>query len=233
VRGALAGAAGWAVEKLLKSLFPETLPPVLYRLTSVCETNAAGEAVDRVVEADIPQLPFGEGLDARLGALVDIAQGLKDFRQPTCSKCFKPVGDFATIHFVSEEPAGAAGDRLQKVFRYRDQAGSTLEDTVNHWETFSWQAGPVCVISKGLSWGTPQVWAATAEEGRRVIRHAAAIAGVDLDSPDHRWVITASADPRFGRAGTMRVRVSRGILQISKRPATNGPPLKGKFIPAP
>jgi hypothetical protein len=57
--------------------------------------------------------------------------------------------------------------RLVKRFRYRDQSGAQLEAHVAHWDSFRWEAGPVCVIHKGLEWGTPQVWAATAEEGKR------------------------------------------------------------------
>ncbi len=115
--------------------------------------------------------------------------------------------------------------RLVKRFRYRDQSGAQLEAHVAHWDSFRWEAGPVCVIHKGLEWGTPQVWAATAEEGKRVIRHAAEIAGVDLGDPRGNWVVTGSLNPRYGRAGEMAVRRLRGgFLAVTKRDGAAGLP---------
>jgi hypothetical protein len=115
---------------------------------------------------------------------------------------------------------------LRKLFRYRDQTARPLADHVDHWRDFVWQAGPVCVISKGLAWGVPQVWAKTAEEGKRVIRHAAAIAGVDLDVPEHTWIITGSRSPRYGQEGTMAVVQDRdGRFPITARDGSDGYPV--------
>ena len=66
---------------------------------------------------------------------------------------------------------------LRKILRFRCIAEVTLEQATEHWRGFEWDAGPVCVINKGHQWGVPQVWAASAEEGKRVIRHAGALAG--------------------------------------------------------
>jgi len=72
-----------------------------------------------------------------------------------------------------------------------------------------------------------QVWALDADEGRRVIRHAGEIAGVDPDA-EGEWLITASDDLRYGQTGTMRLARRRSwdgeILQISKRPGPDGLP---------
>jgi hypothetical protein len=113
---------------------------------------------------------------------------------------------------------------LRKVFRYRDQSGATLEEHTEHWRTFVWEAGPVCVIHKGAAWGVPQVWAASINEGKRVIRHAGAIAGIDPDS-EGEWIITGSLDPRYGKTGTMAVKVLRGgYLSVTKRSGPDGLP---------
>ena len=113
---------------------------------------------------------------------------------------------------------------LRKRFRYRDQTGATLEAHTEHWREFTWQAGPVCVIHKGAAWGTPQVWAASAEEGKRVIRHAGAIAGINPDGVGE-WVITSSKDPRYGKPGTMAVKpLGLGMVAVTKRPGPNGLP---------
>jgi hypothetical protein len=118
-----------------------------------------------------------------------------------------------------------AGERpLRKVLRYRDQTGASLESHTDHWRGFEWQAGPVCVIHKGASWGVPQVWAATVAEGKRVLRHAGLIAGVDPDQVGE-WVITGSLNPRYGRTGTMLVKgLANGAISVTKRDGPNGLP---------
>jgi hypothetical protein len=113
---------------------------------------------------------------------------------------------------------------LRKRFRYRDQTGASLEAHTDHWRGFIWEAGPVCVIHKGAPWGVPQVWAATAAEGQRVIRHAGAIAGVDPDAVG-QWIITSSSSSRYGKPGTMAPRdLGRGMIAVTKRDGPNGLP---------
>jgi hypothetical protein len=68
---------------------------------------------------------------------------------------------------------------------------------------FEWQAGPAIVTHKGASWGTVKVWAATETEGKRVIQHAAAIAGINL--ADGRFLISSTTHARYGRTGRMGV----------------------------
>lgn len=113
---------------------------------------------------------------------------------------------------------------LRKRFRYRDQTGRTLEEHTEHWRGFTWEAGPVCVIHKGAPWGVPQVWAASAAEGMRVLRHAGAIAGVNPDEVGE-WVITSSSSPRYGRPGTMAPKeLAPGVISVTKRNGPNGLP---------
>jgi len=118
-----------------------------------------------------------------------------------------------------------AGERpLRKVLRYRDQSGASLESHTDHWRGFEWEAGPVCVIHKGAAWGVPQVWAVTAAEGKRVLRHAGVIAGVDVDSQG-QWVVTGTLDPRYGRTGTMLVKgLANGAVSVTKRDGPSGLP---------
>ena len=103
------------------------------------------------------------------------------------------------------------GERpLRKVFRFRCIAEVTLEQATEHWRGFEWEAGPVIVTNEGHPWGKPQVWAASAEEGKRVIRHAGALAGVDPDAYPGRWSIATSTNPRFGKTGTMAPKILKG-----------------------
>jgi hypothetical protein len=207
-------------------LLTEQAPGALYRLKSVCEVNAEGEPIDRAVEVGVPGGAPLSTLMGRVDALADLMQGLKDFRQPVCD-CPKPevVGELVTVNFRSLEKPPGAKNFLRKQLRYRDQTGSPEATHIAHWLGFQWAAGPAIVASKGASWGIVQVWAATPAEGRRVLQHAASVAGVDLSQREHKFVDSASRDDRWGKAGTMRVEHTlSGTPCISKRPSADGPP---------
>jgi len=227
VRSALGGVAGALVKTLIDELLVEQVGGKVYRLTSVCETNAAGEPVDLVREVDIPSVSILQAAIYRLDAIEYLLQGLKDFKQPTCRK-LNYQGQLVSVDFKSDEVSPNGDKALRKLFRYRDQTDTPLPDHVAHWESFVWQAGPAIVIHKGAVWGVLKVWAADAEEGKRVIRHAGAIAGVNPDA-EGEWEITSSSDPRYGQPGTMRIATRKSwggqILQISKRPGPDGLPI--------
>jgi len=113
---------------------------------------------------------------------------------------------------------------VRKVLSYRDDSGSSHAATVAHWRDFTWTTGPVIVASVG-PWGTVQVWASSEAEGKRVIRHAASIAGFNPDDQrEGEWIVTESANPRYGKSATVRVKVRRGVAWISKRDGPNGAP---------
>jgi hypothetical protein len=127
-----------------------------------------------------------------------------------------------------------AGERpLRKTLSYRDLNGHTLETHTDHWREFEWEAGPVVVKHMGGRWGQLQVWAATAEEGKRVVRHAGEIAGVDPDA-EGEWFISLVQDDRYGKSGTMRVRpLGNGAISVTKRSGPNGLPQIVQPIPDP
>lgn len=115
--------------------------------------------------------------------------------------------------------------RVRKILGYRDRAGRSQAEHRAHWEGFTWNTGPVIVAAEGI-WGCCKVWAATAEEGKRVVRHALTFGGFDPDDrAQGRWIVTGTAHPRFGRAATVGVKVRRGVPWISKRDGQNGAPL--------
>lgn len=113
---------------------------------------------------------------------------------------------------------------LRKVLSYRDQNGHTLETHTEHWRGFTWQAGPIVVSHEGASWGKLQVWASTAEEGKRVIRHAGEIAGVDPDT-EGEWFIHTVQNTRYGRPGTMAPKhLGSGAISVTMRSGPSGLP---------
>ena len=195
-----------------------------YSMREPCDPDGDGQFVTIPVDFTGGLTQFG-ALSNRIDALAELMQAHKDLRQPICST--KPVltGEWVTVNFQSDA-ASPGGERpLRKVLRYRDQTAAPLEDHLAHWESFAWDAGPVIVISKNLSWGTPQVWAASVAEGKRVLSHAAQVAGVDLTDPQHEWVVTGSNDPRYGRTGRMRLDTRRGkFMRVTKRPGPSGLP---------
>jgi hypothetical protein len=199
-------ALEWTIKNALDQLFGPKLPATIYRLTSACEVDADGEALDRSVEVQIPQLQIGPGLAARLDALAQLDQGLKDFRQPVC-QAPATVGPVVNVRFESAVRTAAGDAPLRKEFRYRAPKGADMAAHRAHWKGFEWTSGPVMVISEGANWGKPRVWATSAEEGKRVLHHAAAVSGVDLSAAaGHRFVVREVLNPRYGQRLKMVLR---------------------------
>jgi hypothetical protein len=228
VKGALGSVLGAAINRLVDKLLEEKAPEVVYRLVSVCEKDAQGEAISDSREVSIPSLPVLDGLVARVDALDDLMQGLKDFKQPICEPepPAAPVGRNISIQFRSDGVSPFGEKPLRKVFRYRDPSLKDLEAHYNHWKDFEWESGPWMVISQGLEWGKPQAWAKSEEEGKRVLSHAAQIAGMNLNSSSHRWRVAEVVGYRERPVMKMRVhRDVNGRLWIAERTGPAGPPM--------
>jgi hypothetical protein len=119
-----------------------------------------------------------------------------------------------------------ADRQVRKILSYRDQSGASQAAHRAHWEGFTWRTGPVIVASVG-PWGCCQVWAASESEGKRVVRHAAAIGGWDPDDPSRgRWIVRTTSNSRYGRRATVGVKVRRGVPWISKRDGPSGAPTR-------
>ena len=164
--------------------------------------------------------PRFDDIDEKLD---DIKKELDEVKDCACDDP-KPelLGDWISIRFVSDgiSPNGTAP--LRKLFRYRSQSSRTEQQLRDYWAGFTWQAGPVIVQHKGTWWGTPQVWASSAEEGKRVLRFAAGEAGASPDT-DGEWIVTGSASPRYGMSGTMRIQQYRGRDWVTQRIGPSGP----------
>ena len=201
-------------------------PGVEYTLTGVCE---AGETQPTKT---VPIVPT-KGLNAvmaRVDALSILLQTHLGYKTPICgNEQISYEGEYRTISFISDERSPYGNDYLRKRLRYRSVSGLGLSGVVEHWREFTWQAGPICVTHKGASWGAPQVWAASAAEGKRVIRHAAIEAGMDTDQ-NGRWIISGSHNPRFGVSGTMRVNTRGGYYWITERLGSDARPLVHQLL---
>jgi hypothetical protein len=69
-----------------------------------------------------------------------------------------------------------------------------------------------------------QVWASSAAEGRRVIDHACAHAGIDPADPDGTFSAVEVHHPRFQRVSTWRVAERDGVPLVTSRSGPEGPP---------
>ena len=225
VSGAVGSVVGAAVNRLIDGLLEEKLPADVYRLVSVCEVDAQGEAVSQTREVQLPSVSKLDGIIDRLDAMEVLLQGLKDFKQPICGKK-KATGELVTVNFNSHPDEVPSKLQVTKQLRYRDQSGQPESFHVDHWRDFVWQTGPVIVTSRGAAWGVVQVWASTSDEGRRVISHAAAAASVSLGVPDHKWEITSPKDPRYGREATVYpIKFdATGLVMVCKRDGASGRP---------
>lgn len=117
---------------------------------------------------------------------------------------------------------GANGRPLRKRLSYRDMGGGDLESHTAGWIGFQWQAGPVQVLSVG-KWGKVQVYASSEAEGKRVIQHAAGLAGYDIaGDPTHEWVVGEHSGGRIGRSGTMAVKQLPGGVAVRIREGSDG-----------
>lgn len=209
---------------LLSDLLEQPIPGTTYSLTGVCEDVGTDEEQPETTW-QIPDALNFAAVIARLDTMDAMLQQHLAWRTPTCKR---PTlqGDWRTITFISDEASGTRGDRLRKRFRYRSLNGLGLPQVIDHWANFTWQAGAVCVQHAGATWGTPQVWAASIDEGKRVIRHAAGEAGIDPDK-NGRWVISGSSSARVGLPGTMRVCKKGGYYWITARDGPDGSPIVG------
>ena len=150
------------------------------------------------------------------------------WKTPICSP--EPVqleGDFRTISFRSDETSPYGKSRLRKRLRYRSLSGIGLGELVDYWKDFTWEAGSVVVGHVGASWGSPQVWAASADEGKRVLLHAAGEAGIDPNQVGE-WRIGSSNSARYGVSGTMRVDTTKGFYWITARDGASERPIVAK-----
>lgn len=224
LRKLAAGVAGNILADAIQELFEAPWAGVEYRIDPSC---TGADPAEQPVVVEIPPLKGQDAIITRLDALVPLLQAQKDLKQPICRDKPTVEGDWRTISFRSEQTSPFGKSRLRKRFRYRSVSGLGLEELVDYWASFSFEAGPVCVSHNGASWGNPQVWAATADEGKRVIRHAAGEAGLDPDQVG-QWQVSGSTNPRFGVSGTMKVDTTGGYYWITARLGSDERPIVAK-----
>ena len=132
-------------------------------------------------------------------------------------------GDWVSLRFDSQGPSPHSNRVVRKQLRYRSKSNAGLESITAHWTGFTWTSGPVIVQHKDTWWGTPAVWAVSEEEGKRVLRHAGAEAGINPDQ-EGTWVISESSNPRFGVSALVKMKYLDGGPWVTQRFGSSGPP---------
>ena len=216
-----ASAVGNAVVDALYDDLVETKYPTGSRsIYAACEYKQDGTKEEFSVT--FPEESWKNRVLTGLDAITDFQQQILYWKTPTCGGSLPgQTGTPYTINWVSDE-LNDHGNSLRKEFRYFDQSGKDLGEHFLHWKDFTWQAGPIFVGTEKTPLGKTHVWAESEAEGRRVIEHAATIAGVTL--PDDSWSVSVSRGGRVGQPGTMRLQRSDGRYWISTRKGPSGPP---------
>ena len=156
--------------------------------------------------------------------LVQVLQQHLNWKTPICEPEQPELeGRFVTIHFESDQDSPSGERPLRKLFRYRTKSSRSVGQLRDYWKDFVWQAGNTCVQHSGHTWGTPQVWAASESEGKRVIQHAAREAGFDPDQTG-KWTISGSDNSRYGMSGKMRRSMRLGDYWLTSRDGPSGFP---------
>ena len=202
---------------------PKEYDPDTYILKGFCEElNDDGEQPE--FSTPVMGGTFDVAVLSRLDAMQHLLQAHLGYKTPTCNVKPELRGDWVTAQWISDEASADSPLRLRKRTRYRSESGRSDAELAAYFAGFAWEAGPVCVKHVGAWWGTPQVWASSANEGKRVIRHLAGEAGIDPDSTG-RWEVGGSRNPRFGRTGTMRLRTIDGFPWVSSRDGSDMLPM--------
>ena len=215
-------------QELAKMSEPD-FEPGSFTMVAPCDVNEDGSPQARTWE--FPKGSFQQRMNAHQVAMMDMLQQHLVWKTPTCSDREKPEleGEWVTTRWQSTEKMVHSGVRLRKLFRYRTKSTRNLGQLSAYWESFEWRAGPVCVRHTGAWWGDPQVWAESEEEGQRVIRHAAAEAGIDPDQTG-KWATSSSRSPRYGMSGTMKILLKDGFPWVSAREGDSWPNTLAKAI---
>ena len=220
--GALAGAVLNQILDAIKEALAPVYNPATFTLTAPCDKDEEGNQLSTTWEFE--QGTFQQRSLTHQVALMEILQQHLNWKTPTCREA-RPEkrGTWISTHWISDAASPNSNRQIRKLFRYRSESTRTNDELQQYWADFEWTTGPVIVTHKGAWWGTPKVWAASAEEGQRVIRFAGGEAGLDPDQ-DGEWVFSSSDSPRYGVSLKVRLAEEQGERWVTRREGASGFP---------
>ena len=226
----LAGSTSAALNLIgdaLKEATRPSLPEGSFTLKAPCDVDEEGNPLEQTWV--YPSQKADERMIAHQITMLEALQTHLNWKTPTCNDRQPTVkeGQWVTTRWISDEKMDHSNRRLRKLFRYRTKSTRNIGQLSTYWKDFVWESGDVCVRHNGAWWGNPQVWAATPEEGQRVIRFAGAEAGLDPDQAGE-WAFSSSDSPRYGMSGTMRIQMHEGFPWVAKRDGAPWPNVLAK-----
>ena len=232
IQGAIGGATSFIVQQMLNQLFEKQLPLQQYTLRAVCDYDESGKLSEAVWTVPAQSL-----MDRLLGwqeAHNAFRQAAVNYKTPICVSNEKPelFLHWRSITFESDEYTETGNSRLVKRLRYRGSSPGDVVQLRDHWKDFEWDAGGVVVYHKGSPVGTPQVWAASVDEGQRVLRHAFGEAGIDPDQVGE-WGTSSSDNPRYGVSRRVKLKSIDGCWMATARSGPSGWPEAAVCSPDP
>jgi hypothetical protein len=220
-RGAAAGLAEFVVEQAMEALFGNQAE-ASFTLVAPCNKDEEGNPSTYTVE--FPSQSYSTRMLAWQVASADLLQQHLNWKTPICHEKPQLEGDWVTLRFESDEPSPNSNRVIRKLLRYRSKSGAELGSITDYWRGFTWTTGPVIVTHADAWWGQPKCWAVSADEGKRVLRHAAGEAGLDPDQVG-RWIISGSRDPRYGVSLPVKFADLDGGPWVTQRDGPSGPAL--------
>ena len=220
--GVLKNALGGALGNLLARALADLLNPVLsgseYEFIAPCDFTPDKEQLSVIYQ--LPSQKYQSRVVSQLTVLQEMLQQHLNWKTPICFG-HDPGTYKRSITFASCENTDNGNRRCTKRFGYRSNSPCTERQLFEHWRLFEWDTGPVVVQHSGSALGSPQVWATSIDEGKRVIHHAGREAGVDPDQVGE-WSIGGSDNPRYGVSHTVKLMQVRGLWQATQRKGSNG-----------
>jgi len=232
LRGAIQGATAAVVNKALGEYFATKYPEGTREIYAACDYKENGDP--ETFSITFPEEPYQERVLTALNAIVDFQQQILLWKTPTCSTSNKPdlFLHWRSITFESDDYTETGNRRLTKRLRYRGSSPGDVVQLAEHWRDFEWDTGGVIVYHKGSPVGTPQVWAASIDEGQRVLRHAFGEAGIDPDQVGE-WGTSSSDNPRYGVSRRVKLKVVDGCWMATARQGPSGWPEAAVCPPSP
>jgi len=223
IRGTVQGATQAVVAKALAELFKTKYPEGTREIYAACDYKENGDP--ETYSITFPEEAYQDRVLTALNAIVDFQQQILLWKTPTCSTSNKPdlFLHWRSITFESDDYTDSGNRRLVKRLRYRGSSPGDVVELREHWAGFEWDSGGVIVYHKGSPVGTPQVWAASIDEGKRVLRHAFGEAGIDPDQVGE-WGTSSSNNSRLGVSRRVKLKTIDGCWMATARPGSSGQP---------
>jgi len=218
---ALAGAGGNLLASAIKELVKPVITKSEFVFTAPCDVDEEDRHLQVVYQ--FPDQDYQARVLSQQAVIMEILQQHLNWKTPVCFGNDQAGKYWRSITFESTTYSDDSNSRLVKRFRYRSNSPGDVRQLAEHWRDFTWNTGGVIVKHTGSPLGSPQVWAASVDEGKRVIQHAGGEAGVDPNQTG-KWTVGGTNSPRYGVQRTVVLKQVDGCWMATARQGPEGWP---------